>query len=279
MVYGLIRWTGTGRDAVESGDYRFFSTEYDLNDGEFLTDKKPRQFRPLHLDGLTLTNQPNNKTGQKPITNRSTMNTETPITASLAMAASSDAHEATKNADSMTAHEQAAVLHRKAAQAQADAGKPNTAKFHTDMAQYHDATAEAMRKGAPDCPVTNRGETGENMEILNRQRAAVAVADKQRNHPTWSYEQCRNSVRSQRPELFGLPSPSARRPVKKVIDETAEAEMANQQYDAVSEEQRNHPTQTYSECRNRVRCKRPELFGLTFADVSGVSNRASLLKM
>ncbi len=52
--------------AVDGGDYRFFSTEYDPADLEKLQN---RQVRPLRLDGLTLTNDPNNK-GGKPITNR-----------------------------------------------------------------------------------------------------------------------------------------------------------------------------------------------------------------
>jgi phage I-like protein len=68
-IYGRIRWTGTGKEAVDGGDYRFFSTEYGPGDVKFLNDGKPRRVRPLRLDGLTLTNMNNNK-GQKPITNR-----------------------------------------------------------------------------------------------------------------------------------------------------------------------------------------------------------------
>ena len=68
-IYGQIRWTGTGQAAVDKGDYRFFSTEYDPADLKVLNDGKPKQVRPLRLDGLTLTNDPNNK-GGKPITNR-----------------------------------------------------------------------------------------------------------------------------------------------------------------------------------------------------------------
>ncbi|MEI7733201.1 MAG: phage protease, partial [Verrucomicrobiota bacterium] len=65
-LYGQIRWTNTGREAVDGGDYRYFSTEYDPNDCEKVGDGK---IRPLRLAGLTLTNDPNNK-GQRPITNR-----------------------------------------------------------------------------------------------------------------------------------------------------------------------------------------------------------------
>ena len=69
-IYGQIRWTETGRKAVDGGDYRFFSTEYDSKDLKILNSgESPERVRPMRLDGLTLTNANNNK-GQKPITNR-----------------------------------------------------------------------------------------------------------------------------------------------------------------------------------------------------------------
>jgi hypothetical protein len=82
-IYGQIRWTDTGKKAVDGGDYRFFSTEYDPADLVVLNKgQKPKQVRPMKLDGLTLTNVNNNK-GQKPITNRN-MNTENDPLNSLA---------------------------------------------------------------------------------------------------------------------------------------------------------------------------------------------------
>lgn len=72
-IYGQIRWTTTGKAAVDGGDYRFFSTEYDPRDLKILNSvnsvNSVKRIRPLRLDGLTLTNSPNNK-GGKPITNR-----------------------------------------------------------------------------------------------------------------------------------------------------------------------------------------------------------------
>lgn len=65
-IYGQIRWTATGREAVDGGDYRFFSTEYAPGDLKVVSN---RHTRPLRLDGLTLTNMHNNR-GQRPITNR-----------------------------------------------------------------------------------------------------------------------------------------------------------------------------------------------------------------
>jgi hypothetical protein len=67
-IYGRIRWTAVGQSAVDGGGYRFFSSEYDPKDIVALGGTPPR-IRPMRLDGLTLTNMPNNK-GGKPITNR-----------------------------------------------------------------------------------------------------------------------------------------------------------------------------------------------------------------
>lgn len=67
-IYGKIRWTAVGQAAVDGGDYRFFSSEYVPEDLVALGGSPPR-IRPMRLDGLTLTNVPNNR-GGKPITNR-----------------------------------------------------------------------------------------------------------------------------------------------------------------------------------------------------------------
>lgn len=67
-LYGQIKWTAIGDAAVDGGEYRFFSTEYDPKDLVVLNSDKPRRVRPMKLDGLTLTNQPNNP--GVPITNR-----------------------------------------------------------------------------------------------------------------------------------------------------------------------------------------------------------------
>lgn len=69
-IYAQIRWTKTGKEAVDGGDYRFFSTEYNPADLK-LVNKDAKHVRPLRLAGLTLTNMNNNR-GQKPITNRET---------------------------------------------------------------------------------------------------------------------------------------------------------------------------------------------------------------
>jgi Mu-like prophage I protein len=83
-IYGRVRWSKTGKEAVDGGDYRFFSTEYEAKECEALGNiehptsniehriEDPSALphvRPLRLGGLTLTNMNNNR-GQKPITNR-----------------------------------------------------------------------------------------------------------------------------------------------------------------------------------------------------------------
>ena len=67
-VYGKIRWSKTGKEAVDGGDYRFFSTEYAPEDLEAVKNRGANFVRPQRLDGLTLTNMNNNR-GQKAITN------------------------------------------------------------------------------------------------------------------------------------------------------------------------------------------------------------------
>lgn len=74
-----IDWTALGRPLIESkpGEppvYKFFSTEYDPAQVEKIgtrqvDGKTYAVVRPLRLDGLSLTNDPNNK-GAKPISNR-----------------------------------------------------------------------------------------------------------------------------------------------------------------------------------------------------------------
>jgi hypothetical protein len=68
VPFGEIRWTATGQQAVDGGEYRFFSSEYGAGDLVKLGGDK---VRPIRLAGLTLTNRPNNLGGQ-PITNRDT---------------------------------------------------------------------------------------------------------------------------------------------------------------------------------------------------------------
>lgn len=73
---GRIDWTTAGQPLVEGKVYKFFSTDYRASDCEVLgkrivDGKSYRVVRPLRLDRLALTNDPNNA-GGKPISNRQT---------------------------------------------------------------------------------------------------------------------------------------------------------------------------------------------------------------
>lgn len=72
-IYGRVRWTTTGKAAVDGGDYRFWSTEYDPADLVPVRNRtnatNGKHVRPTRLDGLSLTNMNNNR-GQRPITNK-----------------------------------------------------------------------------------------------------------------------------------------------------------------------------------------------------------------
>lgn len=70
-----IRWTASGEPRIAGGDFRFFSTVYQPHQCEDLgtrivNGEQYRVLRPLRLDRLAVTNDPNNK-GARPITNRS----------------------------------------------------------------------------------------------------------------------------------------------------------------------------------------------------------------
>lgn len=75
QLEGRVEWTDLGKPAVESGRFKFFSTVYASADVEKLGDRVIKNgalrpaVRPLALDRLAVTNDPNNK-GGKPISNR-----------------------------------------------------------------------------------------------------------------------------------------------------------------------------------------------------------------
>jgi phage I-like protein len=75
VLESRVRWTGSGRPKVEGGDFRFFSTVYLPSECEVIGNREVNGvaysvLRPLRLDRLAVTNDPNNK-GNAPISNRS----------------------------------------------------------------------------------------------------------------------------------------------------------------------------------------------------------------
>lgn len=177
-IYGEIRWTTTGKAAVDGGDYRFFSTEYDPDDLTVLNDGKPAQVRPMSLDGLTLTNVPNNK-GGKPITNRKNMKRvnndasdddageEMMNSATMSEAANSKSTKADAATETATASDDkedhlkaakanttASRAHAKAGDAASDAGNEETAKSHYEQAADHASQASDHLDACANCDAT-----------------------------------------------------------------------------------------------------------------------------
>ena len=64
-----IEWTPPGLELVTGRVYKHFSTVYRVDDEELAEGLGGNRYRPLVLLGLALTNNPNNRLGQRPITN------------------------------------------------------------------------------------------------------------------------------------------------------------------------------------------------------------------
>ena len=69
QLAGRIEWTPPGLELVTGRVYKHFSTVYRVDDEELAEGLGDNRYRPLVLLGLALTNNPNNRLGQRPITN------------------------------------------------------------------------------------------------------------------------------------------------------------------------------------------------------------------
>lgn len=69
QLAGRIEWTPPGLELVAGRVYKHFSTVYRLDSTELAAPLGGNRYRPLVLLGLALTNNPNNRLGQRPITN------------------------------------------------------------------------------------------------------------------------------------------------------------------------------------------------------------------
>lgn len=69
QLAGRIEWTPPGLALVEGRVYKHFSTVYRLDEEGLAEGLGGNRYRPLVLLGLALTNNPNNRVGQRPITN------------------------------------------------------------------------------------------------------------------------------------------------------------------------------------------------------------------
>jgi phage I-like protein len=198
-IYGRIRWTSTGRTAVDGGDYRFFSTEYDpadLHSAESgVRNAELKEMRPTRLAGLTLTNMNNNR-GQKPITNRDAA-TERGLSQSAARAQSNPLRVETTRAprtfagswepvDSTKTNTKTAALCR-------DAATPINQTMKTvctllglsaeaDEASVHAAVSKLLNRGdiTPEALATLRAEHhrfGETNDLLLGEQLTGLLAE------------------------------------------------------------------------------------------------------
>ncbi len=246
--YGQIRWTGTGQKAVDDGDYRFFSTEYDPADLQVLpaaqgpgatrSEKKSKRVRPMRLDGLTLTNVNNNK-GQKPITNREEENSgraelgcgnrgetqETMQTLRTELNLADEANEADILREIRSLKRQKTEVEESCAEAVLNAFRK---RFHP---RYRPLLRSML--------LTNRDEAIEYLE----------------------------SIDSRGPQA---PFPLHNRAVAQPVDEDAGGAHAESLRQAANEEilryRETHRSASYEEARNHVRNRKPELFGLAARD-------------
>lgn len=69
QLAGRIECTPPGLELVAGRVYKHFSTVYRVDDEELAEGLGGNRYRPLVLLGLALTNNPNNRMGQRPITN------------------------------------------------------------------------------------------------------------------------------------------------------------------------------------------------------------------
>ncbi len=258
-IYGRIRWSKTGKEAVDGGDYRFFSTEYEPSDCVECQDNpeggtrnaEARRLRPLRLAGLTLTNMNNNR-GQKPITNRDPNETidsqsieRKPMnTVAIKLGLAADAAEEivlaelsrllNRVAEMIPHEEENKALRNRLSLIDAD-------QVHT-LLDLHGVKDEKIRNRLK--PVL--------AALTNREERVAALIDfgfkAEERRPGGGH--CarvinRSEARTPRPEILSLN--------EEALAQRAEAEIGDYKI-------RNRCT--YTEARNAVRVAKPELFGL-----------------
>jgi hypothetical protein len=227
-LYGRIRWTETGKKAVDGGDYRFFSTEYDPADLTHLNrSESPQRVRPMRLDGLTLTNANNNK-GQKPITNRGVeidppQKAKQMKTVCTLLGLSADASEE--------------AVHAEVARALNRVKELESSQVESDLETYKNRFDPKQREFIKTLLVTNRAATLEFLKTQPEGKGPLAPArlhNRQTAQPMdaaagggpvdedalsaerssaieqykianrCSFQQAHDAVRRKKPELFGI---------------------------------------------------------------------------
>lgn len=155
QLLGLIEWTDIGAEAVEGKRWKYFSTEY----GSRIETFEDGGFRPLALDGLSLTNRPRRK-GGKPISNRSGTGDQTqpkPTMSKLneALGLNPDATEQDGIKAVQKLKTELATIKNKAAEAEAD----------SIMNRYSDRIPEQAKPYWRERLIANREETEKAIEV------------------------------------------------------------------------------------------------------------------
>lgn len=244
-IYGQIRWTGTGKPAVDGGDYRFFSTEYPPSALEPADPADKTRVRPTRLGGLTLTNCNNNK-GQKPITNRTPEQFPPgdPVVADKRKNEPASMSQITKllklpdGADETAIAAGIQTVLNRSLELETTTQRQLAAQVEEDLETYKDriptdsrdyikgmlvANREAgvkFLKSLPKLPGATAPARVHNREAAGAPGNPLAATDDQgksfarkqavdeckRQNPAWTYEKANNWVRNRNPELFGLPA-------------------------------------------------------------------------
>jgi phage I-like protein len=147
-IYAKIRWTPEGEKAVTSGDYRYPSPSFKPDEIEWIDNKT---IRPLRLDRVGITNDPNMKT-IKPLSNRS--ETPTPVPQITQRAVTHGMIDHAGNSQGAlkgweTRHRGLASVHAKLASDHLAAGRTAESATHQELAEKHLAKADDFaRKSA-----------------------------------------------------------------------------------------------------------------------------------
>jgi hypothetical protein len=278
-IYGRVRWSKTGKEAVDGGDYRFFSTEYapgdcvecrgtanegtknaegdaaDAEKGDKGSSLDTRhnpllRVRPLRLDGLTLTNMNNNR-GQKPITNRDPIGSADKPTTEIKqmntiaskLGLAGDASEETILAEVTRLLNRVSEMlpHEEENKLLRERlGACDSEQVHT-LLDLHGVRDEKIRNRLK--PVL--------IGLKNRDERVAALLDfgfKLEEHRTGGQSPRllnRSEGRQSRPEMLSLN--------EQALAQRAEAEIGDYKI---------HNRCSYAEARNAVRIAKPELFGL-----------------
>jgi phage I-like protein len=255
-IYARVRWTKTGREAVDGGDYRFFSTEYlpaDLQPVKSATANRQSaisRVRPLRLGGLSLTNMNNNR-GQKPITNRDPngvaekqQQTKTMNTVAIKLGLTADAAEEIILAEVSRLLNRVTELapHEEENKSLRDRlGAIDGEQVHT-LLDLHGVKDEKIRNRLK--PVLT--------SLKNREERVAALLDF-----GFKPEERRSS---ERPTARLLNRFDGRQPRAEIMNLNEQA--LAQRAEAEIGEYKIRNRCTYAEARNAVRAARPELFGI-----------------